>query len=224
MYKVLIAENDPMVAMINEQYVSRHKDFCVAEKVRDGACALEYLQNNSADLIILDALMPNVNGFETLRQIRNSRISVDAIIVTAANDTESVKEGIRLGVVDYVLKPFTFERFQSALNKFASQANALKNTEILNQKNIDFLTDKTKKTNNKPHPKGIQEKTLNTILSHLKENEHSWLTGDEISEKVNLTNVTVRKYLTYLTQVGRIIADMNYETGGRPCVLYKISN
>lgn len=224
MYKVLIVEDDPMVAMINEQYVSRHKDFCVVEKVSDGGCALKYLENNSVDLIILDVAMPNVDGFEALRRIRSRQIPVDAVMVTAASDISSVKEGMRLGVVDYILKPFTFERFQAALDKFASLANAFNDLDNLNQKNIDFLTDKTKKTSHKSHPKGIQENTLNTILSYLKENEHSWLTGDEIAEKVNLTNVTVRKYMTYLTQIGQIIADMNYETGGRPCVLYKISN
>lgn len=74
------------------------------------------------------------------------------------------------------------------------------------------------------HPKGIQEKTLNTILEHLKQNKNSWLTGDEIAESVSLTSVTVRRYMNHLTQTGQVIADMNYETGGRPCMLYKIYN
>ena len=46
MYKVLIVEDDPMVAMINEQYVTRNKDFTVAHKCSDGKSALEYLEKN----------------------------------------------------------------------------------------------------------------------------------------------------------------------------------
>ena len=91
MYKVLIVEDDPMVAMINEQFVSRHKDFVVAHKCNDGKSALKYLDENELDLIILDVYMPYMDGFETLRQIRKKQISVDVIMVTAANEREQLK-------------------------------------------------------------------------------------------------------------------------------------
>ena len=224
MYRVLIVEDDPMVAMINEQFVSRHKDFEVAYKCNDGKSALEYLDENEVDLIILDVYMPYMDGFETLRQIRKKQISVDVIMVTAANEREQLKEGLHLGVVDYLVKPFTFERFKVALDKFIAQSEALKELDKVNQKNIDFLIDKSRKTTNELYPKGIQEKTLQTIIEHLKENKSKWLTGDEIAEKVGLTGVTVRRYMTHLAESGMVIADMNYGTGGRPCMLYKISN
>ena len=224
MYKVLIVEDDPMVAMINEQFVSRHKDFVVVHKCNDGKSALEYLENNDVDLIILDVYMPYMDGFETLRQIRKKQISVDVIMVTAANEREQLKEGLHLGVVDYLVKPFTFERFKVALDKFVAQVEALKDLDKVNQKNIDFLIDKSRKKANELYPKGIQEKTLQTIIEHLKENKNKWLTGDEIAEKVGLTGVTVRRYMTHLVEAGMVIADMNYETGGRPCMLYKLSN
>ena len=224
MYKVLIVEDDPMVAMINEQFVSRHKDFTVSNKCSDGKSALEYLEDNDVDLIILDVYMPYMNGFETLRQIRKKQIPVDVIMVTAANEREQLKEGLHLGVVDYLIKPFTFERFKMALDKFITQAEALKDLERVNQKNIDFLIDKSRKTTNELYPKGIQEKTLQTIIEHLKENKSKWLTGDEIAEKVGLTGVTVRRYMTHLSEMGMVIADMNYGTGGRPRMLYKLLN
>ena len=224
MYKVLIVEDDPMVAMINEQFVSRHKDFVVAHKCNDGKSALEYLDENEVDLIILDVFMPYMDGFETLRQIRKKQISVDVIMVTAANEREQLKEGLHLGVVDYLVKPFTFERFKVALDKFIAQVEALKDLDKVNQKNIDFLIDKSRKRANELYPKGVQEKTLQTIIEHLKQNKNKWLTGDEIAEKVGLTGVTVRRYMTHLSETGMVIADMNYGTGGRPCMLYKISN
>ena len=224
MYKVLIVEDDPMVAMINEQFVSRHKDFVVAHKCNDGKSSLEYLDENKVDLIILDVFMPYMDGFETLRQIRKKQIPVDVIMVTAANEREQLKEGLHLGVVDYLVKPFTFERFKVALDKFIAQSEALKDLDKVNQKNIDFLIDKSRKKTNELYPKGIQEKTLQTIIEHLKENKNKWLTGDEIAEKVGLTGVTVRRYMTHLSEVGIVIADMNYGTGGRPCMLYKLLN
>lgn len=223
MYKVLIVEDDPMVAMINEQYISRNKQFCVAGKYNDGKSALEFLENNAVDLIILDVFMPHTDGFETLRQIRKKQISVDVIMVTAANDRDSLEEALHLGVVDYLVKPFTFERFRMALEKFVAQTDALKDLETLNQKNIDFIIDNSRKKTEEIHPKGIQKKTLNLIVQTLKENKKIWMTGDDIAEKIGLTGVTVRRYMNYLAETGMVIGEMNYETGGRPCMLYRIT-
>ena len=81
MYSVLIVDDDPMVAMINEGYVNRHKDFYVVAKCGDGNSALDFLSNNDVDLIFLDVFMPYMDGFETLRRIREQKINSDVIMV-----------------------------------------------------------------------------------------------------------------------------------------------
>ena len=220
MYKVLIVEDDPMVAMINEQYIKRNKNFQLVGKCKDGAAALEFLGQNSVDLIVLDVYMPHMDGLETLRTIRNRQIPVDAIMVTAANDRSSVEEALHLGIVDYLVKPFTFDRFQMALEKYISQTNAFRDFDTLNQKNIDHIIDNSRKKSEDAFPKGIQEKTLLLIMEYLKDNADNWFTGDEIAEQVGLTGVTVRRYMNYLAESGRVTAEMNYETGGRPCMRY----
>ena len=222
MHKILIVEDDPMVAMINEQYIKKNKNFELVGKCSNGAAALEFLENNEVDLLVLDVYMPQMDGFETLRRVRNKQITVDAIMVTAANDRNSLEEALHLGVVDYLVKPFTFDRFQMALEKYISQNSALKDVETLNQKNIDHIIDNARKKSDDLHPKGIQEKTTELILEYLKENSGRSFTGDEIAEKVGLTGVTVRRYMNYLAESGRVIGEMNYETGGRPCMKYRI--
>uniref|UniRef100_UPI0040576EC4 response regulator n=1 Tax=Agathobacter sp. TaxID=2021311 RepID=UPI0040576EC4 len=222
MYKVLIVEDDPMVAMINEQYIKRNKNFEIVGKCNDGLSALDFLENNTADLLILDVFMPKMNGFETLRKIRNKQITIDAIMVTAANERESLEEALHLGIVDYLVKPFTFDRFQMALEKYIAQNNALKDIDTLSQKSIDHIIDNSRKKSDDLFPKGIQEKTLQLIMECLKANNGAWFTGDEIAEKVGLTGVTVRRYMNYLARSGRVIGEMDYETGGRPCMQYKI--
>ena len=222
MYKVLIVEDDPMVAMINEQYIKRNKNFEIVGKCNDGLSALDFLENNTVDLLILDVFMPKMDGFEALRQIRNKQITVDAIMVTAANERESLEEALHLGIVDYLVKPFTFDRFQMALEKYIAQNNALKDIETLNQKNIDHIIDNARKKSDDLYPKGIQEKTIELIMEYLKVNKNTWFTGDEIAEKVNLTGVTVRRYMNYLAELGKVVGEMNYETGGRPCMQYKV--
>lgn len=223
MYRVLIVEDDPMVAMINEQFIGRNKSFCVVGKCKDGSSALDFLEGHSVDLIILDVFMSHTDGFETLRQIRKRKVPVDAIMVTAANEREALEEALHLGVVDYLVKPFTYDRFQMALEKFIAQNNALSGLGTLNQKSIDFIIDNSRKASDDLYPKGIQEKTLRLIMEHLKERGDEWLTGDDIAEKVGLTGVTVRRYMNYLAQSGKVIGEMNYETGGRPCMIYKVA-
>lgn len=222
MYKVLIVEDDPMVAMINEQYIKRNKNFQIVGKCSDGLSALEFLENNAVDLLILDVFMPKMDGFETLRAIRNRQITVDAIMVTAANERESLEEALHLGIVDYLVKPFTFDRFQMALEKYIAQDHALRDIDTLNQKSIDHIIDNARKKSEALYPKGIQEKTLQLIMEYLKANKGVWMTGDEIAEKVGLTGVTVRRYMNYLAGSGRAVGEMDHKTGGRPCMRYKI--
>ena len=222
MYKILIVEDDPMVTMINEQYIQRNKHFEIVGKCKDGNSALLFLENNDVDLLILDIYMPKMNGLETLQKIRNQKITVEAIMVTAANDRESLEEAMHLGIVDYLVKPFTFDRFQMALEKFIIQNDAFKGIETLNQTNIDHIFDTSRKRSESFYPKGIQEKTLLLILNYLKENKNIWFTGDEISEKIGLTSVTIRRYMNYLAETGRVISEINYETGGRPRMQYKL--
>ena len=222
MYKILIVEDDPMVAMINEQYIKRNKNFQIVGKCSDGKAALDFLEKERADLIILDVYMPHMDGFETLRNIRSRKIPAEAIMVTAANDIKSLEEALRLGVVDYLVKPFTFERFQSALEKFIAQNKAKKDLETLSQQSIDYIVENAHRKSSEQYPKGIQEKTLELIISFLQSSPDKWMTGDEIAEHSGLTGVTVRRYMNYLSESGKAVSQMNYETGGRPCMIYRM--
>lgn len=228
-YKVLIVEDDPMVCMINENYVKRNPKFVVAGTARNGNDALKFLETNDVDLIILDVFMPYMDGIETLKKIREQKINAEVIMVTAANDTATVEETMHLGVIDFLIKPFALERFEVALEKFDSKVSAFENTnESVDQNWIDKLISgnggakggKSEKNEENVLPKGIQEKTLSLILDFMKENKN-WQSGDMLSEKLGLSIVTIRHYMAYLVKKGQIKQDIDYETGGRPCMLYK---
>ena len=220
MFKVLIVEDDPMVTMINEQFVNRNSQFRVIKTCNDGKAALRFLENNDVDLIIMDVFMPHMNGIETLKNIRKSEKPVSVIMVTAANDIPTFEEAMQLGAVDYLVKPFSFDRFQQALDKFAKRSELLKDGKPLNQGSIDQILSSRNKISD-DIPKGIQEKTKSVILKCLAEHKE-WLTGEDIANCTGLSAVTVRRYMNHLVQTGDISGVMNYETGGRPCMMYKI--
>lgn len=223
MYEVLIVEDDPMVAMINKQYVNQNQHFHVSAVCRDGKSALEYLKNNIVHLVILDQYMPQMNGLTLLRLIREKEMPVSVIMVTAANDSTTVEEALRLGIVDYLVKPFSNSRFQQALETFISRQDAFHDLTSFQQHHIDALLENNHKTvkTNEQLSKGIQEQTLERLCKFLKENRSTEFTSEVIADSVGLSRVTVRRYMNYLLEKGSIVGRMNYDTGGRPCMLYK---
>ncbi|MCQ2508247.1 MAG: response regulator [Dorea sp.] len=226
MYKVLIVEDDPMVAMINEQYVNKNRNFHVNMVCSNGKEGLSYLESHETDLVILDVYMPIMNGLETLKEIRSREISTDVIMVTAANDVPTLEASMHLGIVDYLVKPFSYDRFQDALKKFMAlktvRKESGKETGTLNQKQIDYIMETSRKSAEDVQPKGIQERTMDTIVEFMKERNGQWLTSDEIADQVSLSRVTVRRYMNHLMESGLVNGAMNYETGGRPCMMYKV--
>ena len=91
--------------------------------VNSGTRALRYLEKEKPDLILLDIRMMPKDGLETLREIRamEDRADIPVIMLTGVEDKKSVMEGIKLGICDYILKPFfpdeLLERIQRALER-----------------------------------------------------------------------------------------------------------
>ena len=224
-YKVLIVEDDPMVAMINSQFIKKVDGFEVAGMCRNGLEALDFLGENDVDLILLDVYMPVMNGTDTLKKIRTMKKTAEVIMVTAANDSATIEETMHLGVHDYLIKPFTFERFCSSLEKFKAKKQLLEENSVMDQSCVDNLiaqnnTVTAASSADEPLPKGIQKKTLSRITEYFETNS-GWNSTDMISDALGISIVTVRTYMNYLVKNGTIKEDINYSTGGRPSMLYK---
>ena len=103
MYTVVIVEDDPLITELNRRYTEQDGRFAVACTFALPRRALEWLRHNSADLVILDFYMPQMNGLEFLQAVRAAGIAADVIMITAANDAATVEALTRLGVVDYLV-------------------------------------------------------------------------------------------------------------------------
>ncbi len=220
MYRVVIVEDDPMVSQLNRTFTEKDSRFHVVQTFSDGRSALDWLAQNPADLVILDVYMPLFTGTELLRSLRARAIPVDAIMVTAATDAASVDQLLKLGVVDYLVKPFTFERFQQALDSFCRHREAIAR-EAVTQVELDKLFAHSD-SGERSAPKGLQESTLTLIRDCLRTAPPQGLPSEAISRQTNLSVVTVRRYANYLVERGEACSAVNYDTGGRPCRLYQL--
>ena len=219
-YKVLIVDDDPMVADINRHYVEKNALFTVKGFARNGEEALEFLKKEPVDLVVLDVFMPVMDGIETLKNIRNRKDTVEVIMVTAANDTATLDQTMHLGVLDYLVKPFSLERLLVSLEKFVTKYNLINQNTVLDQSKIDSLITNPPVLKNQVLPKGIQKKTLEKILEYF-DTATFWQSVDIISKKLGISIVTIRHYLNYLVQEKVLEETINYETGGHPSVLYR---
>lgn len=221
MIKVLIVEDDPMVAHINKRYTDSMESFKVVGVSQDGKEAQDYIRNASIDLIILDVYMPRFDGISLLKWMRKENIMTDVIMVTAAHEVEKLDEVLKLGAVDYLIKPFEYERFKEALQRFKLKYKLINENTHIRQEDIDRLTMKTQTLESSDLQKGLHERTLERIRYYMKENKDKYLTNDEVAEGMSLSRVTVMRYLKYMESQKELIGQMEYRTVGRPSVKYK---
>lgn len=219
MYQVVIVEDNPMVSMLNRTFTEKDPRFKVLREFPNGREALGYLQTHPADLAILDMFMPGLSGLELLRELRAREISLDVIMITAAHDTATLNALLKLGVADYLVKPFTYSRFQQALERFCQGQEAM-GQDSVSQSDIDRLLFSPPPTA-EGAPKGMQEKTLDRLRQLLTEAGSSGATSEALSLLAGLSAVTVRRYLNYMVEQGDAEGRMNYDTGGRPCTVYR---
>ena len=219
MYTVVIVEDDPMITELNRRYAEKDGRFTVAQTFSQPRRALDWLRHNPADLVILDFYMPQMNGLEFLRAVRAAGVESDVIMITAANDAATVEALTRLGVVDYLVKPFAYERFCRALDAFCRRRSAMRGS--LDQNALDNLLH-TAPPAPAALPKGMQVQTQEKVLACMRANPTHAYTCEEIAAALGLSVVTVRRYMGHLAQEGQVTGDMNYGTGGRPCLVYRL--
>ena len=217
MYRTVIVEDDAMVAMLNRTYLEKDGRFRVTRVFSGGQAALSYLTAHPADLLVLDVFMPMMTGLELLRELRARGVDLDVIMVTAAHDAKTLDALLKLGVVDYLVKPFTYARFKQALDTFCQHRDTLAGWGSVSQSEIDRLLQAG---TGPAAPKGLQERTLERIRLFLK-CEHKEHTCEEIGGGVGLSAVTVRRYLNYMMEQGEVDSEVRYDTGGRPGTLYR---
>ena len=209
LYRTVIIEDDAVITQLNKRYVEKDSRFQVVRTFSAAHPALFWLRSNPVDLIILDVYMPQMSGLELLRALRAEGVDADVIMVTSANDAATIEAFMRLGVADYLIKPFGYERFQLALRTFCNRREAIHSGKFTqNMLDHALLHINPPTQNGHTMPKGLQSQTMNRI--------------EDVASHVGLSVVTVRRYMNYLVEQQIIDSDMDYSTGGRPCIVYYI--
>lgn len=230
-FRVLLIEDDPMVQEVNSQFVERVEGFIVVGIASSGDEGLRMVKEQQPDLVILDIFMPVRDGIETLLELRRNQAPVDVMVISAANDMRTIERMLQNGAVDYIMKPFKFERVKQALEHYRQMKSALDSGRPATQSELDRLlfgrTHDASLQDGKMEepaelPKGLQSVTLKQIVQFLRLQTEA-LSAEEVAEGVGIARVTARRYLDYLAKSGQVRLDLQYGVG-RPVNKYRLSS
>lgn len=218
---VVIIEDDPMVQAINRKYIEQLKGVKIVGVAANGLEGINIIREQNPDLAIIDVFMPDQDGLKTLKQLRTEGYKTDVIMITAASDLETVKYTLQHGAIDYIVKPFQFERIRQALENYFSLHRKFKENKELTQAELDRLFLDINKKKNNTLPKGLNADTMEKINTFLK-TENTSLSAEEVAKATGVSRVTARRYLEYLVEVEVAQVKMEYSQIGRPTNRYHI--
>jgi DNA-binding NtrC family response regulator len=112
--KILIADDE---VGVRESYRMIFKDGYEVLEAGNGDEALKILQNTRPDVILLDIIMPHMNGVEVLKEIKNIDKQLPVIVITAIKNTQMGKEAMKLGAFAYLTKPFDVMELQQVVQR-----------------------------------------------------------------------------------------------------------
>ncbi|MGX8795973.1 response regulator [Fusibacter sp. JL298sf-3] len=215
--RVLIVEDDPMVRSINAGFLRKvdpHFDIREAATIDQAKGCIE---KNKIDLVLLDVYLGEESGPDLLKWIRGEGLDMDVVLITADNSAQTVETVFRLGAVDYLIKPFNYDRFKEAIVNALSRRQ-IKEDHYVSQAQLDDIIRAGVKREVR-FEKGVNQSTYERVRTAIAASDEP-LTAQEISARTDLARVTVRRYLEHMLEEGLVTETFQYGKVGRPQKAY----
>jgi response regulator of citrate/malate metabolism len=224
--RVLVVEDEPVASAAHAAYVGRMAGFTLAGTAPDGQSALRLLTELSAsgepvELVLLDMNLPDLHGLDIARRMRSAGILADIIAITAVREVAIVRSAVAIGVVQYLIKPFTFATFADKLTSYRLFRQQLAAPESgagragASQSDVDQAFASLRAPSELPLPKGLSVSTLDSVKEYLKHQSDA-VSATEVMTALGMSRVTARRYLEYLADAGTVTRAPRYGTPGRP--------
>lgn len=223
MIRTLVVDDDFRVASIHAGYVERVSGFTVVGQLHTAAAVVSNIGRLGADLVLLDLYLPDHHGLEVLKWLRqpsSGAEGVDAIVITAAGDAESIRAAVQLGAVHYLLKPFGFETLEEKLVAYRERRHQLESLTSADQPSVDRLYAAMAGAGGAGGGGGAKavpgsSRTLDAVLGLLEE-DGGELSASEVAATLGVSRATAQRYLSQLEGARRITMTLRYGSAGRP--------
>ena len=177
--KILLAEDEVDLNNVVTRYLK--KNGYSVDSVLDGEEALNYLEYSEYDLVILDIMMPKVDGFEVIKKLRDKGNHTSVLMLTARDSADDKVKGLDLGADDYIVKPFDF-------NELMARIRAVVRRKYGNSSNKLVIGDLILDTSEKSVTRAGKQIELTgkeyEVLEYLMQSKNRILSRDQIKEHV----------------------------------------
>jgi two component transcriptional regulator, winged helix family len=177
--KILLAEDEVDLNNVVTRYLK--KNGYSVDSVLDGEEALDYLEYGEYDLVILDIMMPKVDGFEVIKKLRDKGNHTSVLMLTARDSADDKVKGLDLGADDYIVKPFDF-------NELLARIRAVVRRKYGNSSNKLVIGDLILDTSEKSVTRAGKQIELTgkeyEVLEYLMQSKNRILSRDQIKEHV----------------------------------------
>lgn len=221
MIRVMVVEDDPMVMSYNCRFIGNMDGFEVVATAADGVAAKALLDERDVDLVLLDIFMPLKNGLEFLAEVRAEGSLADVIFLTAVNDTKTINRAIKLGLFDYLIKPFSYARLKEALENYRSFRETLRQSDTTTQEKLDAFIKSMPNAEGVRVIKGLHKETLARVREYVARCRDVTITQQELADALKLSKVTVRRYMDHLIALNEATMVIEYGSVGRPSHSYR---
>ncbi len=178
--KILIIEDDKILAKTIQQCVRSNYD---TDCAYDGEEGILYAKQGIYDAIVLDLMIPILDGYEVLKTLRNDKIFTPVLILTAKDEMKDKLKGFRLGADDYLIKPFNRDELLARLEAIIRRGNG----SYMNQNTLQFKDLVLDLNCRKAVVKGqeilLQGKQFD-VLEYLMKAQNTILTKEQIFDKI----------------------------------------
>ena len=221
MYKAIIIEDDPVMTMVNRNYLREYKQINEVIAFKRAEEGLEHVMKYGTDLILLDYHLPMLSGGDFLKELRSAGNTAEVIMITMDNEIDVASVAFSFGAMDYLIKPYSGERFRESIETFLMLAETKSVKKHLSQSDLDVYIKRSKEqVNTFKLRKGLQAETYERLHKYMKKNLHRAMKLDEMEKETGLSKVTIRRYMGFFEEQNLIRIEVNYATGGRPSLLY----
>lgn len=221
--KVLIVEDDLMVAYLNQQFCGKHEKTMSVIVANDYEQAKKLLKYESFDLVLLDMFIPKGRGIDLLKHFHDKS---KFILITADSSHQTLTEALSMGAIDYLLKPYSYERFCVAIDRFKLINHLNNEEEKISQTKIDsyFGVKQQEKSQSVTQlSKGLNTQTMGKVMEVI-EGQQDFSSTQEVAEKLAISRISTKKYIDFLVDHQFLEETIVYLKKGRPVIKYKLKN